>query len=212
MAWRNRTVGGGRECLPAVLGVCPREWRGEIPDSGQRRRGVHGTKVHEVMTDRPRCVTPETPISVAAQLMETDDIGSLPILAGEELVGMVTDRDIVIRAVAKGKDPRGMPVSEVASESWSRCMRPMTSRMRSGSWQVSRFADSRLWMKTTGLSGSWLRRTSRPRRRKRPSARWWRRFPSRQPALDCKGELSSHESMLGVRWPHRSRCRPRSGT
>jgi CBS domain-containing protein len=77
--------------------------------------GIGGTKVHEVMTDRPRCVTPETPVSEAAQLMESDDIGSLPILDGEQLAGMVTDRDIVIRAVAKGKDPRGMPVREVAS-------------------------------------------------------------------------------------------------
>jgi CBS domain-containing protein len=74
-----------------------------------------GTKVHEVMTDRPRCVTPDTPVTEAAQLMESDDIGSLPILDGEELAGMVTDRDIVIRAIAKGKDPRGMPVREVAS-------------------------------------------------------------------------------------------------
>ena len=67
------------------------------------------------MSDRPRCVTPQTLVSEAAQLMETDDIGSLPILDGEQLAGMVTDRDIVVRAVAKGKDPRGMPVSEVAS-------------------------------------------------------------------------------------------------
>lgn len=74
-----------------------------------------GTKVHQVMSDRPRCVTPQTLVSEAAQLMETDDIGSLPILDGEQLAGMVTDRDIVVRAVAKGKDPRGMPVSEVAS-------------------------------------------------------------------------------------------------
>ena len=74
-----------------------------------------GTKVHEVMTDRPRVVTPETPVSEAAQLMKNDDIGSLPILDGEQLAGMVTDRDIVIRAVAEGKDPRGMPVREVAS-------------------------------------------------------------------------------------------------
>ena len=74
-----------------------------------------GTKVHQVMSDRPRCVTPETLVSEAAQLMESDDIGSLPILDGEQLAGMVTDRDIVVRAVAKGKDPRGMPVSEVAS-------------------------------------------------------------------------------------------------
>ena len=74
-----------------------------------------GPKVHEVMTDRPRCVTPETTVSEAAQLMKSDDIGSLPILDGERLAGVVTDRDIVIRAIAEGKDPRGMPVREVAS-------------------------------------------------------------------------------------------------
>ena len=73
------------------------------------------TKVQDVMTDRPRCVTPETPVSEAARLMAADDIGSLPILEGEQLAGMVTDRDIVVRAVAEGKDPRGMPVNEIAS-------------------------------------------------------------------------------------------------
>ena len=74
-----------------------------------------GTKVHEVMTDRPRAVTAETTVSEVAQLMKSEDIGSLPILDGEQLAGMVTDRDIVIRAIAEGKDPRGMPVREVAS-------------------------------------------------------------------------------------------------
>ena len=74
-----------------------------------------GPKVHEAMTDRPRCVTPETSVAEAAQLMKSDDIGSLPILDGEQLAGVVTDRDIVIRAIAEGKDPRGMPVREVAS-------------------------------------------------------------------------------------------------
>lgn len=74
-----------------------------------------GTKVREVMTDRPRCVTLDTPISEAASLMESENVGSLPVLEGEELAGMITDRDIVVRAVAKGKDPRGMPVREVVS-------------------------------------------------------------------------------------------------
>jgi CBS domain-containing protein len=74
-----------------------------------------GTKVREVMTDRPRCVTLETPISEVAQLMESEDIGSLPVLEGDQLAGMITDRDIVVRAIAQGKDPRGMPVREVAS-------------------------------------------------------------------------------------------------
>ena len=74
-----------------------------------------GPKVHEHMTGRPRCVTPETPVTEAAQLMATEDVGSLPILDGERVVGVVTDRDIVTRAVAKQKNPQGMPVREIAS-------------------------------------------------------------------------------------------------
>jgi len=74
-----------------------------------------GTKVREVMTDNPRCVTPETPVSEAARLMKSEDVGSLPILEGEKVTGVITDRDIVIRAVAEEKGPRGMPVREVAS-------------------------------------------------------------------------------------------------
>ena len=76
---------------------------------------MFGTKVREVMTDRPRCVTPETPVLEAARLMKSEDVGSLPILDGERLTGIVTDRDIVLQAVAEEKDPRGMPVREVAS-------------------------------------------------------------------------------------------------
>jgi len=74
-----------------------------------------GTKVRDVMTDRPHCVTPETPVSQAAELMASEDIGALPVLENDEIAGVVTDRDIVVRAVAKGKDPRGMPVREVST-------------------------------------------------------------------------------------------------
>jgi len=74
-----------------------------------------GTKVHEVMTTRPRAVTPQTPVTEVAELMQTDDVGAVPIVDGDRLVGIVTDRDIVVRAIAQGKDPRGMPASEVSS-------------------------------------------------------------------------------------------------
>ena len=47
--------------------------------------------------------------------MKSEDVGALPILEGDQLAGIVTDRDIVIRAVASAKDPQGMPVLEVAS-------------------------------------------------------------------------------------------------
>jgi CBS domain-containing protein len=74
-----------------------------------------GTKVRDVMSNRPRCVSPDTTVSEAAELMESEDVGALPVLEGDELAGMITDRDIVIRAVARGKDPRGMPVREVST-------------------------------------------------------------------------------------------------
>ena len=74
-----------------------------------------GMKVHEVMTTRPRCVTPDTPVTEIAALMEADDVGAIPVVKEERLVGIVTDRDIVVRAIAKGKDPRGMPAADVSS-------------------------------------------------------------------------------------------------
>jgi CBS domain-containing protein len=74
-----------------------------------------GTKVQDVMTTRPRAVTPQTPLTEVAELMQTDDVGAVPIVDGDRLVGIVTDRDIVVRAIAQGKDPRGMPAAEVSS-------------------------------------------------------------------------------------------------
>ena len=74
-----------------------------------------GTKVADVMTERPRAVAPQTPLNEVAQVMEAEDVGAVPVVEGDRLVGIVTDRDIVVRAVAKGKDLSGMPASEVSS-------------------------------------------------------------------------------------------------
>jgi CBS domain-containing protein len=74
-----------------------------------------GTNIRDVMTTRPRAVTPDTPVKQVAELMDTEDVGVIPVVEGDQLVGVVTDRDIVLRAVAKGKDPSGLPVREVAS-------------------------------------------------------------------------------------------------
>jgi CBS domain-containing protein len=74
-----------------------------------------GAKVSDVMTDRPRAVTPQTPLTEVAELMDAEDVGSIPVVEDDRLVGIVTDRDIVVRAIAKGKDPTGMPVSAVSS-------------------------------------------------------------------------------------------------
>ena len=74
-----------------------------------------GTKVADVMTQRPRALAPQTPLTEVAKVMEAEDVGVVPLVEGDRLVGIVTDRDIVVRAIAKGKDPSGMPASEVSS-------------------------------------------------------------------------------------------------
>ena len=64
-------------------------------------------KVREIMTANPATCSPETSLQEVARLMEECDCGALPIttLAGTGVVGVITDRDITVRAVAKGRNP-----------------------------------------------------------------------------------------------------------
>ena len=62
-------------------------------------------KVKDLMTKSPVCTTPEQSLQDAARLMKQNDCGSLPVQdASGRLLGMVTDRDIVVRAVAEGRN------------------------------------------------------------------------------------------------------------
>lgn len=70
-------------------------------------------KVEELMTRDPATVRPESTCTEAAVLMKNKDCGSLPVVQDGRLVGIVTDRDIVLRAVAGKKDPARVPVSEI---------------------------------------------------------------------------------------------------
>jgi CBS domain-containing protein len=63
----------------------------------------HDKALRDVMTTNPTTVEPGTSIVEAAQLMKKEDVGALPVVEGGRLVGMITDRDIVIRAVAEQK-------------------------------------------------------------------------------------------------------------
>ena len=75
-----------------------------------------GTKISEVMTTRPRAVEPQTSVREAARLMESEDVGSLPIVQdGARLVGVVTDRDIAVRVVGRGLDADETNVADIAS-------------------------------------------------------------------------------------------------
>jgi CBS domain-containing protein len=72
-------------------------------------------QVKEVMTENVSVVEPDTQIPQIARKMRDEDIGSLPVVENERLVGMVTDRDIVVRAVAEGQDVRTATAREAMS-------------------------------------------------------------------------------------------------
>lgn len=72
-------------------------------------------KVREILTPDAEVVRPDASLCEAAQKMQARDIGMLPVCDGDRLVGALTDRDIVVRAVAKGYDPVRTPVQEVMS-------------------------------------------------------------------------------------------------
>jgi len=78
-------------------------------------------QVTEIMTKSPRTVTAETNVKEAARLMQQDDVGMLPVVAGDRLVGVVTDRDLAIRVVADGRDPNACKVSDVMSADVRTC-------------------------------------------------------------------------------------------
>jgi CBS domain-containing protein len=66
-------------------------------------------------------VCPSATVQEAARLMHQLDIGSLPVCDGKHLVGMVTDRDITLRAAAEGKDPKTTRVREVMTPDVAYC-------------------------------------------------------------------------------------------
>ena len=78
-------------------------------------------KVSEIMTRDVRLLSPDQTIREAASLMADIDVGSLPVGDNDRLVGMITDRDIVIRAVAQGK-PADTKVADVMSKEILYCV------------------------------------------------------------------------------------------
>jgi len=74
-----------------------------------------GTSIKEVMTRDVRACEPYATVADAAKVMAQEDVGPVPIVEEGRLVGIVTDRDIVVRVVAEGRDPNATTVKEIAS-------------------------------------------------------------------------------------------------
>jgi CBS domain-containing protein len=71
-------------------------------------------RVNEVMTAKPSCCSPDTPLQEVGHLMVAHDCGEIPVIdAGGKPLGVVTDRDIVVRTVAQGVNPLERKASDV---------------------------------------------------------------------------------------------------
>ena len=72
-------------------------------------------KVSEVMTRNVQTISPDQPVQEAASFMLSADAGSIPVTDGDRLIGMITDRDIAVRGIAKGYGP-DTPVRELMTD------------------------------------------------------------------------------------------------
>ena len=70
-------------------------------------------KVNQVMTKNVACLCPTATVCEAAKLMQKHNIGSIPVCENDALVGIVTDRDIVVRTVANDGDPKTMQIKDL---------------------------------------------------------------------------------------------------
>jgi CBS domain-containing protein len=73
--------------------------------------------VRDVMTANPECVSEKDSIRDVARIMKDSDTGVVPVVDGKKIIGMITDRDIVVRGIAEGKDLANVRVNELMTKS-----------------------------------------------------------------------------------------------
>jgi CBS domain-containing protein len=74
-------------------------------------------QVRDVMTPNPECVSERDSISDVARIMKEQDTGVVPVVDGKKIIGLITDRDIVIRGIAEGRDLSTVKVNELMTKS-----------------------------------------------------------------------------------------------
>jgi CBS domain-containing protein len=82
-------------------------------------------KCNEVMTKNPVCSLPDDRVAKVAQLMKRENVGSIPVIENDQtriLVGIVTDRDLTLRIVAKGRDANSTKVEAVMTSKVVTCL------------------------------------------------------------------------------------------
>ena len=71
--------------------------------------------IRDLMTSNPESCPPSATVLDAAKVMAQQDVGPVPVVDGDKLVGIVTDRDLVVRALAEGRDPSATTLGDIAS-------------------------------------------------------------------------------------------------
>jgi len=85
--------------------------------ANERKSGTGSRRVRDVMTSDPACVRENDGIAEAARIMKREDAGVVPIIDNDrKLVGIITDRDIVVRLVAEGRNPLDCKVNEAMTK------------------------------------------------------------------------------------------------
>jgi len=77
--------------------------------------------IQDIMTRDVQTISPQDTVQRAAQLMDELNVGAIPVLDGDQLVGMITDRDITVRSVAVGQNPTSTQVADVMSTDVRTC-------------------------------------------------------------------------------------------
>src|SRR6266508_2060684 len=80
------------------------------------RGGEMAQNIRDVMTSNPSTIDADKSVAYAAKMMREEDVGLAPIVEGDKLIGMLTDRDIATRVAAQGRNPDQVKVRDVASK------------------------------------------------------------------------------------------------
>ena len=78
-------------------------------------------KIRDIMTAHVEVLRPDSSLREAAQKMRELNVGPMPVMDGDRVVGVLTDRDITIRATAEGRDPNTTPIQDVMSRNVAFC-------------------------------------------------------------------------------------------
>jgi CBS domain-containing protein len=82
-----------------------------------QKSGPGSRHIRDVMTPNPECVTEKDSIRDVARIMKDADTGVVPVVDGKKIIGLITDRDIVVRGLAEGKNLENVRVNELMTKS-----------------------------------------------------------------------------------------------